>query len=95
MPDLVELCNLYENKYKYIQRKGAQHEETYKIFVNFKYCDISYVPLRIYNGIKTIVIDGINYTHPHFMLIDYLRMFNDPMNAAWRWEKLFVGCIYY
>jgi len=23
------------------------------------------------------------------MLIDYLRMFNDPMNAAWRWEKSF------
>lgn len=92
VPDLVELCNLlYEKGYKYVQGKEAQHEETYSIFVNFElYCDITYVPKRIYYGIKTIEIDGINYTDPHFMLIDYLRMINDPLNAAeQRWEKAF------
>ena len=91
IPDLVDLCNILYNKgYKYVQGKEAQHEETYSIFVNLQlYCDITYVPVHVYNGIKTIEIDGISYTDPHFMFIDYLRMFNDPMNAAWRWEKAF------
>ncbi|AYV85792.1 MAG: polyA polymerase catalitic subunit [Satyrvirus sp.] len=92
VPDLVELTNiLYEKKYKYVQGKEAQHEETYSVFVNFQlYCDISYVPTRVYNGIKTIEIEGINYVHPHFMLIDYLRMINNPItSAAQRWEKAF------
>lgn len=90
--DLVDLCNvLYEKKYKYVIGKEAQHEDTYTIFVNFQlYCDISAVPLRVYNGIQTINLDGINYVHPHFMLIDYLRMINQPLTAAsLRWEKAF------
>lgn len=91
VPDLVELCNaLYEKGYKYVQGIEGQHEETYKLFVNFDdYCDITYCPTRIYNGIKTIPINEINYTDPHFMWIDYLRMFNDPMTSSWRWEKAF------
>jgi len=89
--DLVDLCNtLYENGYKFVQGKEAQHDESFSIFVNMQlYCQISYVPARVYHGIKTIEIDGIRYTHPHFSLIDQLRMFNDPMNSAWRWEKSF------
>jgi hypothetical protein len=90
--DLVDLTNLlYQAGYKYIQGKEAQHEETYSIFVNLQlYCDITYVPKRIFYKIRTIMIDGILYVHPHFMLIDYLRMINDPMNAAaQRWEKAF------
>jgi len=53
VPDLVELCNaLYGKGYKFVQGKEAQHEETYSIFVNLKlYCDISYIPARVYNGI--------------------------------------------
>lgn len=90
--DLVNICNqLYELGYKYIIGKEAQHEETFTIFVNFQlYCDITYIPTRIEKGIKTIEIDGINYVHPHFMLIDYLRVFNQPLTAAGqRWEKYF------
>lgn len=92
VPDLVELCNmLYEKGYKYVNGAEAQHEETYTIFVNFQiYCDISYVPVRVYNGIRTIQIDGIDYVHPHFALIDYLRMINQPLTAAsQRWMKAF------
>jgi len=89
--DLVELTNqLYEKGYKYVQGKEAQHEESFSIYVNMHlYCQLTYVPTRVYKGIQTIVIDGIYYTHPHFMYIDQLRMFNDPMNSAWRWEKAF------
>lgn len=90
--DLVELTNLiYEKKYKYPVGQQAQHDETYTIFVNFHlYCDITYVPLRVYNGIKTIIIDGINYVDPHFIFIDQLRILNQPLTAAeQRWEKTF------
>lgn len=90
--DLVELTNLlYEKKYKYVIGKEAQHEETYTIFVNFQlYCDITYTPYNVYNGIKTIVIDKINYADPHFILIDQFRIINQPLTAAsQRWEKTF------
>ena len=90
--DLVELCNiLFKKNYKFIRGKEAQHGETYSIFVNMtNYCDISYVPQKIYYAIKTIQLnDGILYTHPHFMFIDYLRIVTDPMNSAWRWSKIF------
>jgi len=92
VPDLVELTNLlYGKGYKYVVGKEAQHEETYNIFVNFQlYCDISYVPVRVYNGIKTIEIDGVHYADPHFMLIDQLRIINQPLTAAsQRWDKTF------
>src|SRR5579872_1202388 len=74
--DLVELTNqLYEKGYKYVQGKEAQHEESFSIYVNMHlYCQLTYVPTRVYKGIQTIVIDGIYYTHPHFMYIDQLRM---------------------
>lgn len=90
--DLVELTNeLYNKGYKFVVGQEAVHEETYTIFVNFQvYCDITYVPVRIYNGIKTIIIDGINYVDPHFILIDQLRIINQPLTAAeQRWEKTF------
>lgn len=93
IPDLVELTNLLYNKgYKYVVGREAVHEETYSIFVNFRlYCDITYVPTRVYGGIKTLEIDGIRYVHPHFILIDQLRIINQPLTAAsLRWEKTFV-----
>jgi hypothetical protein len=89
--DLIELANMmYDRGFKHIQGRDAQHEETYSLFVNFElYCDITYVPTHIYYSIKKINIDGINYVDPHFMLIDYLRMVNDPMTSYHRLEKAF------
>lgn len=90
--DIVELCNrLYRANFKDITGKAAQHEETFSIFVNqVGYCDISYVPRKINAAIRTIDIGGIKYAHPHFMLIDHFRIFNQPLTAAeQRWEKTF------
>lgn len=90
--DLVEIANLlYRAGYPYAGGREAQHEETYTIDVNFQsYCDITYVPKRVYSGIKSIEIDGILYAHPHFMLIDQFRIINQPLTAAeQRWEKTF------
>jgi hypothetical protein len=90
--DVTDICNeLYRKGYKNVTASEAQHAETYKIFVNSQeYCDVTYVPNRIFRGIKTLIIGGVIYVHPHFALIDYLRMFNQPLTAAeQRWEKAF------
>lgn len=90
--DAVELTNiLYDAGFKSPTATEANHEGTYSIFVNYQlYCDISYVPKRIYNGIKKEVIDGINYADAHFILIDQLRIMNQPLTVGHqRWEKTF------
>ena len=92
VPDMVELCNaIHKAGFKNPEGAEAQHEGTFKVFVNFapEYCDINYVPAHVYNQIKTVTIDGINYVDPHFIHIDQLRIFNDPMTSAFIWEKTF------
>jgi hypothetical protein len=89
--DLIALCDiLHEKGFKYINGKEAQHGETYSIFVNFQlYCEMSYMPKNIYNKVRFIIIDGLNITHPWFMMIDFFRMLTDPMLSWWRFEKHF------
>jgi len=83
--DMYEICNMFHKMgYNDVVGREAQHEETYKIFVDdAEACDISYVPKNIYNKIPFIEIEGINYVHPNWALIDYLRILTDPMTS---WE---------
>ena len=87
--DIIELCDLlYKKGYKYVTGVDAQHEETYKLQVNYiEYCDISYMPKYIYNNMKTININGLLYPTFNFILIDILRIFNDPITSYWRMGK--------
>lgn len=90
--DVVELCNiLHKGGFAYVKAREAQHDETYSIFVNFQlYCDITYMPAKIYANVRVIKIGDINYVHPHFIYIDYLRIINSPLTMAeQRWEKIF------
>jgi len=89
MGDLVTLCDkLHGAGLKSVTGQEAQHKETYSIYVNFKlYCDISYMPANIYNKIRYVQIDDFYLTHPWFMMIDYFRMFTDPLISYWRLEK--------
>lgn len=90
--DAMRLANIFTEKgYKYISASEAQHSETYTVFVDFvNVADISYVPRNIYHRMPFVTIDGINYTGPHFIMIDMLRMFNDPlMSGELRWKKTF------
>lgn len=89
--DLIELCNaLHKHGFKYVRAQEAVHVGTYTIYVNFQlYCDISHVPTNVYYGIKTVIIDDINYTDPHFIWIDHLRMYTDPLTSFHVWEKNF------
>jgi hypothetical protein len=87
--DLVDL--LHKKNYKYIEGKEGVHPETYKIFVNFiNYCDITYMPKNIYDNCPRKEIDGLYYTHPHFMLIDAYRVYSDPMTSYFRLTKTFT-----
>lgn len=90
--DLTKLCDkLAEAGFKNVIGQEAQHKETYSIFVNYQlYCDISYMPANIYAKSKFIQSDGFNLIHPWFMIIDYFRMFTDPMVSYWRLEKHFA-----
>ena len=87
--DLINLCNiLHKAGFKRVQGKEALHADTYSIRVNFQlYCDISYVPRNVYNRMPFKEIGGLNYIHPFFMAIDYLRMITDPLASYWRIEK--------
>lgn len=87
--DLINLCNILNKAgYKRVIGKEARHIDTYTIFVNFQlYCDITYVPKNIYNRMPFKEVDTINYIHPFFMAIDYLRMITDPLASYWRIEK--------
>ncbi len=90
--DLINICNTLQKKgYHNIVGREAQHEETYKIFVDeAEACDISYVPRNIYNKIPYQEIDGILYSQNSWTYIDYLRQFTDPM-LSWeiKFEKRF------
>ncbi len=89
--DVINIANrLHEAGFKYAEGGEAAHRETYKVYANyFNVADISYVPRNIYNKIPFLTIDGINYVHPSFMMIDLYRMMTEPYFSSFRWKKIF------
>jgi hypothetical protein len=90
--DLKTLCDKLENEgFKGVMGQEAQHPESYKIFVNqHEYCDITYMPSNIYHKVKFIKIKDYLLIHPWFMMIDYFRMFTDPIGSYFRLDKTYV-----
>lgn len=79
---------LFQKKYKHVQVKEGVHNETYKIFCNFEnYADVSYIDKKIFENMPVIEIEGIKFTHPHFMVIDAFRVYTDMLGSNWRLEK--------
>ena len=89
LSDVISICDiLHKNGFKYVISREAMHHETYNISVNsIVYCDITYVPKNIYNKIPYKEVNKLILTHPHFLMIDYLRIFNDPMNSYWKFDN--------
>jgi hypothetical protein len=87
--DLMEICEfLHEKSFKYVQGREAQHEGTYKLFVEFiNVSDITYMHKTLSNNLPVKIIDGIKYIHPIVIAIDFYRMFTNPMTALRLWEK--------
>ena len=89
--DMKKLANIiFDKGYKFVEGVEGQHEETYKVFSNFaNVADISYCPRNIFYKIPFIELDGIQYVHPSFIMIDMYRMVTEPMFSSFRWEKTF------
>lgn len=87
--DFIKICNdLHESGISYIFGSESLHNETYSIKVKGKeYCNISYVPLNIYNKIPFKELNGFIITHPNFIMIDMFRILTDPINSYWRLQK--------
>jgi hypothetical protein len=47
------------------------------------------MPTNIYKKVRFITINHFILIHPWFLMIDYYRMFTDPMASYWRLEKHF------
>ena len=81
---------LFSKNYKHVEAKEGVHKETYKIFCNFiGYTDISYMDEEILKNCPVIIIDGVRYIHPHFMVTDALRVYTDLLTSNFRLEKTF------
>jgi hypothetical protein len=89
--DLKELCDkIYVAGFKPVLGQEAQHKETYSVYVNYQlYCDITYMPNNIYKKLRYMFINNFLLVHPYFLMIDYYRMFTDPLGSFWRLEKHF------
>ena len=87
--DLIELCNkILESGFTPVTGQEALHKGTYSIFVKYhNFVDITYVPTNVFHRIPFEEINGINYVHPHFMMVDMLRIFTDPLLSYFRLEK--------
>jgi len=101
--DLIKLCNeLNEKEYKYVRGREAIHKESYSLYVNNRlYCNLTYMPKNIYNKTPFQNIDDIIIVQPQFLVIDYLRIINDPLVSYWRlkdknaFERYFLLQKYY
>lgn len=90
--DLVELCNLLRDaKYENVYAREALHRGTYSLEVNKRtYCDFSYVPANIYTRMPFVELNNYIIVHPHFMMMDYLKIFIEPISSAsFKWKKTF------
>ena len=87
----IKICNLiYDMGFKNVIFIEAIHMETYSIRIDqFIFCDLTYVPKIIFNNIPFITVDNFNVCAPQFYIIDFLRIFIDPISSSFRWDKHF------
>lgn len=89
--DARALCDEFHKLgYPYIRSTEAMHAQTYRVTVDLvQVCDITYVPKNVEKLIpyEILAADGIRYAHPHFLLIDSLRILTDPVGSFWRLDK--------
>lgn len=93
--DLTELCDrLHRRGHEYVQGREAAHANTFTLSVEFvRMCDISYVPVRVFNAIpaRAVALCGmtVDAVDPGFAIIDYLRILGDPHTSHWRLDRAF------
>jgi hypothetical protein len=71
------ICDeLNDKNLKFVEGIGGRANGSYRVLVNFlSYLMISYMPENIYNSVKRIKIDGIDYVDPRILLINNLKIY--------------------
>jgi hypothetical protein len=96
--DAMELCDrLYAQGMRYVQAREAMHHHTFTVSVHFvRLCDITYMPPALYGAVPVLEVPAgggfggsirVNAVHPHFALVDMLRILTDPHTSWWRLDK--------
>lgn len=87
--DMKVLCDTLHNKgFKYVFCEEALHKNTFTLYVNFmNYLDLTFIPSDAYKHIVVCQVNHFLIPKERFLLIDMLRVFNDPMTSYWRLEK--------
>lgn len=96
--DVIEISHtLHANGFADVRASEALHSETYSVFMGgWKCCDVSYMDAHTYHNLSRLSLSiesvkpvSMRLTHPHFMLIDSLRVMNDPILSYFRLDKAF------
>jgi hypothetical protein len=86
-----ELCN---NGFKGIKVVGAIHVTTIKVMMkSVTLADISYLPQKMFNNMRTEEHNSLTYVHPHFTMLDQFSSLSNPFDDPPRevifnrWDK--------
>jgi hypothetical protein len=88
--DAVELADeLHKAGYKYVEARGGIHKGTYKVYANFwPVADITYMPQKEFEMIKTKTINGLKIVSPFKLLESMYKEFSEPYANPARWPKV-------
>ena len=91
MKDLVDLAKEFHKKkwggYLGISIQEAMHGGTLTLRVNnFGYVDCTFMPENIYKAFPFIKHNGMRFVHPLTKMIDFYRVFTDPLLSYFRLE---------
>lgn len=91
MKDLIDLAKVFHEKkwggYLGIRIQEAIHGGTLTLRVNgFGYVDCTFMPENIYKSFPFIKYKGIRFVHPLTKMIDFYRVFTDPLISYFRLE---------
>lgn len=88
--DAVELADIFYIKgYKYVEARAGIHKGTYKVYVNlWPVADITHMPEKEFEKIKTKTISGIKIVSPYKLLENMYKEFSEPYANPGRWPKV-------
>ena len=87
----VDLANkLFEKGFQYVTVQEGVNAGVYKVFNYFQeVIDLVYYPIKIFDAVPTITVNGMKYVTPKHLKIDLLVALTNPKQGLFRWEKDF------
>jgi Poly(A) polymerase catalytic subunit len=88
----VELTDeFYKAGYEFCEARAGIHKGTYKVFVNmWPVADISYLPKKEFDKIKTTVIEDIPISDTFQLIHEIYKEIAQPYGNAARWPKVSI-----